>query len=150
GDLALARARGVRGIVLCGAFMTLSALVLLLFRDGIVGLYTDDPSVVAVALTLLLVAGVFQISDGLQVGASGALRGMQDTQVPMWLTTIAYWCIGFPLAYVAAFVLDAPPAIIWCGLVVGLSCAAVALILRFRWVSQSMHRIRAARPDKVS
>ncbi|MEM8548492.1 MAG: MATE family efflux transporter [Pseudomonadota bacterium] len=143
-DLALARSRGFRGIVLCGAFMAVSAAVLLLFRDGIVSLYTSDPDVQAVALTLLLVAAVFQISDGIQVGASGALRGLQDTQVPMYLTTVAYWGIGFPLAYVAALVLRWSPAMIWCGLVVGLTCSAVALIVRFNWSSGALERLRAA------
>jgi MATE family multidrug resistance protein len=143
GDVAAARLRGWLGIAACAGFMTVSALGLLLFRDQIVGFYTDDASVQAIALSLLLVAAIFQVSDGVQVGAAGALRGLHDTRVPMYLTTFSYWVIAFPLAYAAALHLKLSPAMIWGGFVVGLTVSAVLLVSRFAWSSRQRDRLVA-------
>ncbi len=143
GDVAGARLRGWLGIAACAGFMTISALGLLLFRDQIVGFYTDDQSVQAIALSLLFVAAIFHVSDGVQVGAAGALRGLHDTRVPMFLTTISYWIIAFPLAYAAALHLKLSPAMIWGGFVVGLTVAAVLLVSRFAWTSRQRERLEA-------
>ncbi|MEO0574849.1 MAG: MATE family efflux transporter [Pseudomonadota bacterium] len=150
GELDLARRRGIRGIVTCALFMAASATVLLLFRDQIVGLYTKDTAVQMVALSLLFMAAIFQISDGLQVGASGALRGLHDTRVPMYMTTVAYWIIGFPLAWLAATRENVSPAMIWAGLVVGLTLAAFALVGRFFWTTASSQRIQALIGDDAA
>lgn len=141
GDVAGARLRGWLGIAACAGFMTVSALGLLLFRDQIVGFYTDDQSVKTIALSLLLVAAIFQVSDGVQVGAAGALRGLHDTRVPMYLTTFSYWIIAFPLAYAAALHLKLSPAMIWGGFVVGLTVSAVLLVSRFAWSSRQRDRL---------
>ena len=66
-----------------------------------VSLYTSDTSVQAIAISLLLMAAVFQIADGAQIGAAGALRGYKDTKMPMVINMFAYWALGFPLAYLA-------------------------------------------------
>ena len=142
-ELALARARGYLGIAACGLFMMVSAAVMLLFPDQIVGLYTDDGDVHAIAMTLLAVAAIFQVSDGVQVGAAGALRGLQDTRMPMLLTTLSYWVIAFPLALAAATVWQMPPAMIWVGFVVGLTVAAVLLVTRYAWASRQTARLAA-------
>ena len=63
------------------------------------GLYTRDPSVQAIAISMLLMAAVFQVADGVQIGAAGALRGFKDTRVPMAINTFAYWVLAFPLSY---------------------------------------------------
>ena len=142
GDVARARIRGWLGIGACAIFMTVSAVALLLFRDQIVGFYTDDTSVQAIALSLLFVAAIFQVSDGIQVGASGALRGLHDTRVPMFLTTFSYWVIAFPLAYAAALHFKLSPAMIWGGFVVGLTISAVLLVSRFAWSSRQTARLQ--------
>lgn len=147
GDIELARMRGYLGIIACALFMTISAGGLMLFRDGIVGLYTSDYEVHAVAMSLLLVAAIFQISDGVQVGAAGALRGLHDTSVPMFLTTFSYWIIAFPLAYAAALHLKLSPAMIWGGFVVGLTISAVLLVSRYHWVSGQTDRLVALSRD---
>ena len=147
GDAHLARLRGWLGIGACAVFMTLSAIGLLLFRDQIVGFYTDDPNVQAIALSLLFVAAIFQVSDGVQVGAAGALRGLHDTRVPMFLTTFSYWVIAFPLAYAAALHLKLSPAMIWGGFVVGLTVSAVLLVARFAWSSRQQDRLRQFSED---
>ena len=105
--------------------MSLSALFLLTFRDGVVSLYTDDAAVRGIAISLLLMAAIFQIADGVQVGAAGALRGYKDTRFPMAVNMFAYWVLAFPLAFLAAITFKAPPNYIWAGFVVGLGVAAI-------------------------
>lgn len=132
-----ARFSGTIGIALCGVFMTCSAAFMLLFRDSVVSLYTRDPAVTEIALGLLLIAAIFQVADGIQIGAAGALRGYKDTRIPMVINTFAYWVLAFPLAYMAALVWQAPPSWIWAGFVLGLSVAAVLLTIRYRIVSRA-------------
>jgi MATE family multidrug resistance protein len=132
-----ARLGGWTGIVLCAGFMTLSAAFLLIFRDAVVGLYTDDVKVTGIAISLLLMAAVFQIADGIQIGAAGALRGYKDTSLPMAINMFAFWVLAFPLAFLAAVTYKAPPNFIWAGFVVGLGVAAVLLTWRYSRISLS-------------
>lgn len=131
-----ARFAGSVGILVCGVFMSCSALFLLVFRDAVVSMYTDDPIVKQIAISLLLMAAVFQVADGVQIGAAGALRGYKDTGIPMAINTFAFWVLAFPLAYMAAVSYKLPPNYIWGGFVVGLSVAAVLLTWRFLRVSR--------------
>jgi MATE family multidrug resistance protein len=125
--------------------MSCSAAFLLLFRDAVVNLYTDDKSVQAIAISLLLMAAVFQIADGVQIGAAGALRGYKDTKKPMIINMFAYWALGFPLAYMAAITFRSPPAYIWAGFVLGLSVAAILLTLRFLRISKEFLTLMPAK-----
>jgi MATE family multidrug resistance protein len=136
GDPARARISGLTGISMCMLFMSFSAAFLLMFRDAVVDLYTNDTSVQAIAISLLLMAAVFQIADGAQIGAAGALRGYKDTKMPMVINMFAYWALGFPLAYMAAITFRAPPSYIWAGFVLGLSVAAIMLTIRFFKISK--------------
>lgn len=138
GDVHAARRNGLVGILNCGIFMAFSATFLLLFRDVVVGVYTNDPAVTEIAISLLLMAAIFQIADGVQIGAAGALRGYKDTRVPMFINTFSYWALGFTLAYLAAITYRAPPAYIWAGFVLGLSVAAVLLTIRFNRLSRRL------------
>lgn len=131
GDHAGARFAGLVGMGTCTGFMGLAAIVLVLGRGPIASLYTEDAAVASLAMSLLIMAAIFQLSDGLQVGAAGALRGIKDTRVPMFYTVFAYWVIGFPTALAFSLWFDLGPRWIWAGLIVGLSIAAVALSLRF-------------------
>jgi MATE family multidrug resistance protein len=135
GNEEAARFTGATGIWMCALFMAFSAICLLVFRDGVVRLYTDDPAVQAIAIDLLLMAAVFQVADGVQVGAAGTLRGYKDTRVPMVVTTVSYWVLAFPLAWLAAITYEASPEYIWGGFVLGLSVAAILLTIRFRKIS---------------
>ena len=132
----LARRQGLTGIAVCGLFMTASALMLLLLREHITALYTRDEDVRAVAFSLLTMAMIFQISDGLQVGAAGALRGFKDTRIPMLLNVIAYWLIAFPLAWYLGVHRDGGPQAVWVALVVGLTVGAGLLNARFLVISR--------------
>ena len=138
GNSAAARTGGFTGILMCIVFMSFSAAFLLLFRGLVVGMYTSDPSVTEIAISLLLMAAVFQVADGVQIGAAGALRGYRDTRMPMVINTFSYWVLGFPLAYLAAITYQAPPAYIWAGFVLGLTVAAVLLTARFNALSKRM------------
>jgi len=138
GELRRARYAGGFGIAVCAVFMTCSAVFMLFFRDVIVRLYTDDPVVQQIAISLLLMATIFQIADGTQIGGAGALRGYKDTRIPMLINTFAYWVVAFPLAYLAAVTYRLPPNYIWGGFVVGLSIAAVLLCWRYARISRQL------------
>jgi len=131
GDLPLAIIRGQQGVVMAGGIMALSATMLLLFPELIVALYTNDAAVANMAMSLLFAAALFQFSDGLQVSASGALRGLKDTAVPMFITMFAYWAVGFPFAWIIGIQWGVGPQGLWGGLAVGLTTAALLLNLRF-------------------
>lgn len=132
-----ARIIGMIGIIMCAAFMTLSAAFLLIFRDLVVGIYTSDAAVTGIAISLLLVAGIFQIADGIQIGAAGALRGYKDTSIPMVINIFAFWVLAFPLAYLAAITYQSPPNLVWAAFIVGLGFAALLLTWRFNRLSRA-------------
>jgi MATE family multidrug resistance protein len=145
GDVARGRFAGFTGIVMCGGFMACSGLVILAFGPQIAALYTADPAVRTLAAALLLMAAIFQLSDGLQVGGAGALRGFKDARVPLLLNFLAYWGVGFPLAYGLGVVAGLGPRFVWVGLIAGLTACALFLNLRFYWISGRAVR-EAARP----
>jgi multidrug resistance protein, MATE family len=116
------------------AFMTLCALAFLAAPRWILGLYTHDPQIVAVGLTLLAMAAAFQVFDGAQVAGLFALRGAADTRIPMWITVLAYWVIGAPAAYLLGFHTEMGPQGVWLGLVISLVVAALLLAWRVRRV----------------
>jgi MATE family multidrug resistance protein len=121
---------------MCVSFMCCSCVMLLLLREPIARFYTSDPAVLALAVQLLLFAGIFQVADGLQVGAAGALRGFRDARVPMLLNVVSYWAIGFPLAWYFGLRAGQGPAAVWLGLIAGLLVCAVLLTLRYRVISR--------------
>lgn len=132
---------GVRRAGLVGLGMALimqifSSGLMLLFPAAIVGFYSDDAAVIQGGLALLVIAAIFQISDGIQVAASGALRGLKDTTVPMLVTAIAYWGAGMPVGWYLAFKVGLGAPGMWMGMVAGLSVAALLLAGRF------MHKAR--------
>lgn len=98
----------------------------------------DNAEVVTIAAKLLLVAAVFQISDGIQVVVLGALRGLQDVKVPMYITFVSYWVIGFPISYYLGEYTSLEAVGVWIGLLAGLSAAAIFLYLRFHFVTKSL------------
>jgi MATE family multidrug resistance protein len=136
GDIQGGRAAGLLGVCICAAIMALSAGTILLFNDQIAAVYTQDAQVRDLAAALLLLAALFQVSDGLQVGAAGALRGFKDTAVPMLICVFGYWMVGFPLAYVLGVRQGRGPAYVWVGLTVGLTVCAVLLIARYLRVTR--------------
>lgn len=98
----------------------------------------DTLEVIGIASSLLIVAGFFQITDGLQVVVLGALRGLQDVNIPTALIFISYWIIGFPVSYYLSFYTPLEATGIWIGLLTGLSCSAVLLFLRFQYQTNKL------------
>lgn len=137
GDLAGARNAGLIGIAMCASVMTVSALVILLLNDQIAALYTRDVPVRELAASLLLMAALFQFSDGVQVGAAGALRGFKDTAIPMAMCIFSYWVVGFTFAYYFGVHRGQGPVLVWVGLNVGLTVSAVLLVARFLAVTRA-------------
>jgi MATE family multidrug resistance protein len=135
-NAAAARYSGWIGIAICGLFMSCSAIFMLLFRGQVVSLYTADVAVQEIAISLLLMAAIFQVADGVQIGAAGALRGYKDTRMPMVINMIAFWVLAFPLAYMATITYAAPPRYIWGAFVIGLSASAIMLSLRYQVISK--------------
>ena len=138
GDPRAARIAGTVGIGLSFSFMGLAAVGMLLFPELIAACFTDRIEVQQLAVSLLAMAAIFQLSDGLQVSGNGALRGLKDTTVPMLITLTAYWLVGFPLALLFGVTLKGGPIGLWWGLIAGLTSAAVLLNARFFW---RMHRL---------
>jgi MATE family multidrug resistance protein len=136
GQAEQARFRGVVGMVTAVAFMAFSSLIMVIFHDPIVALYTRESDVAALAVSLLFVAVAFQLFDGQQVAAAGVLRGYKDTRIPMFITVLAYWGLGFPTAWGIGIVLDGGPLWVWVGLISGLFTAGVLLTWRFMLVSK--------------
>ena len=111
---------GWSAIAIGSAFMTCAALAFLLAPRFIARIYTPDQAVIRMAVSLLAVAAVFQLFDGLQVVATGALRGAGETHVPMITNLISYWFLGLPIGAYLCFRLHWGAAGMWAGLCVGL------------------------------
>ena len=138
------RLAGFAGIAASLATQTVSCAAMALFPHGIAALYTGDADVAAFAAQLLLFAAAFQFSDGIQVTANGALRGLKDTTVPMAITTLAYWVIGMPTGYWLAFHAHFGASGMWMGMIAGLSVAAVLLFARFAHAARRWPALVAA------
>ena len=137
GDPADAQYIGLHGIVTTGIVMIALAAVILTLAPAIAAVYSDQPDVLMIATGLLYYAALFQVSDGLQVSANSALRGLKDTRIPMIITVTAYWIIGLPTGYLLCFIADLGAPGLWIGLIAGLSSAAIMLNLRFYQISRS-------------
>lgn len=127
---------GMAGIWLSVSFMMMTAVLFWVAPRAVISLYLEMESpanadVIDIAVTLLGIAAVFQVFDGLQVAGMGALRGLKDTRRPMVLAMIAYWPIGLSMSYVLAFPLGLGEVGLWWGLVTGLGSAAIMITVRF-------------------
>lgn len=131
GEPRAAALSGWVGILLGTLFMVATAIVFMTIPHHLARVFIDDRPVVALATGFLVMAGVFQVSDGIQVLAIGALRGLKDTMRPMITNLISYWLIGIPAGYLLAFEAGLEGIGLWWGLVIGLSVAAVMHTLRF-------------------
>ena len=123
------------------------ALLFLIFHKELPKLYLDQNDllneldnfeVIAIAAKLLLVAAIFQISDGVQVVVLGALRGLQDVKIPTFITFIAYWMIGLPICYFLGKEEVLGSVGIWIGLLAGLTSSAIMLYIRFNYLTKQL------------
>ena len=146
GDAFGARQAGLAAYLLAFLFMASMGLILVAARFYVPHFYNHDPTVVAQAATLLLIAAAFQVSDGLQVVGLGALRGLEDVKVPSVVALLAYWVVALPLGYALGFGLKMGNVGVWLGLLLGLTLVAGVLLWRFRQHSA----IPAARPTVLA
>ncbi|TEA62542.1 MATE family efflux transporter [Pseudomonas sp. CH235] len=131
GDFKGVRQAAGAGCVIVLVAQSVSVLIMLLGNETIAGWYSADVAVTALASTLLLYAAALQFPDGLQMLSAGALRGLQDTRVPMWLAIFCYWGVGLPLGCLMAFGLGWGPQGIWLGLITALTLAMLLMGRRF-------------------
>lgn len=125
------RRAGMIGIAMIFVVQIFLAGFMFVFPDLVVNLYTQDKVVQNIALQLLFFAAIFQISDGIQVAAAAALRGIKDTKFLMYATIIAFWIFGFSASWYFCFEKNMGAVGLWVGLIMGLSVVAVLNLLRF-------------------
>lgn len=136
GNIEGVRRAGNTGIVMGTGFMAVTASAMLFAPELLLSLYIDpsdtaNAGLVAFASSFLIVGAAFQVSDGLQVVVAGALRGLKDTRMPMWIAIFSYWLPGFGIAATLGLATDLAEIGIWLGLAAGLTVAAVLLV--WRW-----------------
>ncbi len=145
GAIRVGEGRGLRSIrkikmsgnvalLLVGTFMTIMMLLIIVLNRFLVELYISDAEVIVLAGKLMLIAAVFQLSDGIQVVALGILRGIADVNIPTWITMFAYWVVALPLGYFLGFNLKQDAVGIWIGLFAGLTISAGLLTTRFYYM----------------
>jgi MATE family multidrug resistance protein len=136
-DIDEIRKAGFTASILGASVMSFSGLIFIVFRNLLPTLYVSDSIVISYASTLLIIAALFQLSDGTQAVGIGILRGLTDVKIPTLITFIAYWVVGLPIGYILGFELNFNVQGVWIGLLLGLTTSAILLTLRFN--SRSKH-----------
>ena len=147
GDRRAASTSGWAALVIGAGFMTASGVSLLIFSRPIVALFTNDPRVVATSAQLFLLAAAFQLFDGIQVVATGVLRGAGDTRSPMICNLVAHWGIGLPVGWALAFGMGRGIIGLWVGLSIGLTLAGGANLAIWAWAARHLDRVAPPRGD---
>jgi MATE family multidrug resistance protein len=142
GDPPGARRAAGAGLLLATLLMLVTAAVFLTVPGLLARIYTNEVEVIALAITLIPVAGIFQVVDGLQVVAAGVLRGVADTKSPMIINLLGFWLVGMPVSLYFGFRTPAGPIGLWWGLAAGLGAVAFFLLIRVRHrMGQDLKRI---------
>jgi MATE family multidrug resistance protein len=140
-DPAGASRAGWTALLFAVLFMSTAAAIFLAIPRLLLQAFTSDPGVLEIGVTLLFVAAVFQLFDGVQVVATGALRGLGETRVPMLWNLAGHWFIGLPLGYTLCFVVGVGVIGLWWGLSIGLIVCGIALSLVW---AHRIHRFERA------
>ena len=135
------RKAGFTGIIFGASTMFLAGITFIILNDFLPTLYINDKSVIEIASRLLIIAALFQLSDGTQAVGIGVLRGLTDVKGPTIITFIAYWVISLPIAYLLAFNFNLGVDGVWIGLFVGLTASALMLTFRFNYKSKHIIHI---------
>ncbi len=117
--------------LLIASVMFIFSILFFAFHNILPYAFTTNKEVIGIASTLLIIAGIFQLSDGLQAVILASLRGIQDVWMPSLLTFIAYWIVGFPVCYYLGLYTEYKTLGIWIGLFLGLTTSSILLFLRF-------------------
>jgi MATE family multidrug resistance protein len=132
GRIALARREGSIAIGLACAFMACAAVAFIVIPHQILSLYTDNAEVLATGVTLLAIASMFQLFDGIQTVATGALRGFGNTSLPMIVNFCGYWLFGLPIGYLLCFHFGYGVRGLWWGLTLALIVISIVLLASWR------------------
>jgi MATE family multidrug resistance protein len=132
GDRRLVRGIGYSTLVMAVVYGLFCAILLFAGQHFIPSFFNREAPVLGYAAGLMLLAGIFQISDSTQAVGVGLLRGLQDVRWPTVFVALAYWGIGIPVGYVLAFPLNWQVNGLWVGFIVGLSSSALLLFFRFK------------------
>ena len=130
-------------VLLCMMGALMNSVIIILFGSYIVGLYTTEIPVLELAISLIFFAAIFQLPDGIQMGALGSLRGYKDTFIPMILLLISYWIFAMPIGYyLTNFGFGNPYGAkgMWFGMIIGLTIFSFLSIFRLRWIMNSKIR----------
>jgi len=130
-DITETRRAGFMAILLGASTMLGAGIIFILFRNYLPTLYVNDEIVISYASSLLIIAALFQLSDGTQAVGIGILRGLTDVKIPTAITFIAYWIVGLPVGYILGFTFNMGVQGVWIGLLLGLTTSAILLTLRF-------------------
>jgi MATE family multidrug resistance protein len=134
---------GRKGFKVTVAMMGFFGVLLYLFPTQIMGFYTKDLKVIELSLQVVVLVSLFQIFDGLQVVATGALRGTGNTLISALINCLGHWGVGVPLGYYLCFVQGRGLLGVWTGLAIGLMVVAIALLVAWRWRSRVLLRTRS-------
>jgi len=137
GDVRRARASGLASLALGGMVMSCGSLAFLLFPAELARLFTRDTEVILAAVPLIQIAAVFQLSDGAQAIAAGALRGAGDTRAAFIANVVGHYAVGLVISLVCGFALDRGAPGLWWGLSAGLTATAVVLVRRFLVITRA-------------
>lgn len=135
------RKAGFTAIGLGAAIMSIAGLTFILLNKFLPTLYIDDKAVISIASRLIIIAALFQLSDGTQAVGIGVLRGLTDVKGPTIITFVAYWIISLPIAYLLAFKFNLGVDGVWIGLLIGLTVSAILLTMRFNHKSKKIIHI---------
>ena len=138
GDFHALRRVAISNMMLVFLIEAVFAVGFILLKDLLPTIYIDNAEVIMLAAQLLIVAALFQLSDGLQVVILGGLRGLQDVKIPSLICFIAYWIIGFPISWFLGKEENFGSMGIWFGLLAGLTASALMLYFRFNYLSKKL------------
>ena len=130
------RRSGFTSLLIVLSFMSITATIFIILNNFLPSLYIDKTEVLKISASLMIIAGFFQISDGVQVVILGVLRGIHDVKIPTIITSISYWILTIPLAYVSVNYLNFGPEGVWYAYLIGLTFTAITLTYRFNKLSR--------------
>jgi MATE family multidrug resistance protein len=137
-DIKETRRSGFTAMIVAMSIMIFFGIMFIILKNVLPKFYIEDPQVIELASSLLLIAAIFQIFDGMQATAIGILRGIKDVNFPLVLSFMGYWIVGIGSAYIFGFILDMKAFGVWIGLAMALMAVGVTLTLRFNFKSRSV------------
>ena len=137
-DIKETRRSGFTAMIVAMSIMIFFGIMFITLKNLLPKFYIEDTQVIELASSLLLIAAIFQIFDGMQATAIGILRGIKDVNFPLVLSFLGYWIVGIGSAYIFGFILDMKAFGVWIGLAMALMAVGVTLTLRFNFKSRSV------------